>query len=92
VSKEAAGNPKTEKRGSDNLFTGPGRVNQIPQQDDVLLTGKPACRDGPWAFLQSDLLVVAIHGLPGDEETKSEKTRLIRKKEEKKGEVKPVRR
>lgn len=49
--------------GDYNLFTGPGRVNQIPEEDNFLLAGQSSGWHGSRAFLQGNLLVVAVNSL-----------------------------
>ena len=43
-----------------NFLAGPGHVDEIMQQDDLLVARQPACRHRARALLQRQLLVVAV--------------------------------
>lgn len=43
-----------------DLLSWPGHVDEVVQEDDLLVSRKPACGHCTRAFLQSQLLVVSI--------------------------------
>jgi hypothetical protein len=48
-----------------NLLSGLGKVDQVPEKDDLAVAGQATGRDGAGRLLQRHLLVVAVDRLRG---------------------------
>lgn len=51
------------KEDTHNLFSRLGNVDQIPQQNDLSMSGQSPRWNGPWTLLQRHFLIVAVHSL-----------------------------